>query len=188
MLVPAQIDALGGIDWIAVLNTGATGFAVIMLYISYQLIARAQSLVFQKDPTSFPDLDTFRAWSRVVESQVRQTRWFMVLAGLFFFGGIGVVVYQYQAESNIVLKIQPYDQPFPRVFVQGEEEHFKESGHVPLTVQSGRTVEVYAKTTYDRMRELESEVVKLTSKIEGFEQALRATSTRGERASGESGL
>lgn len=172
---------LGANDLVAILNTGATGFAVVMLFISYRLIAGAQKMIFDRDPHQFTNAESFRTWNELVHLQVRQTRSFMILAAVFFFGGLAALFYQYRAESDIILVMRPYEQPFPQIFVQGQEHQFKDSGHAPLRVHADGWVELRAEGLYDRMEELEDE-------LERVKLSLQATTAQTARESSEFGL
>lgn len=188
MPMPMQANVFSGLDLVAILNTGVTGFAVLMLYISYRLISASQEKVFEKDVSTFPDESSFQGWRDLVRIQVRQTYFFMALAALFFFGGVGVLLYQFQAKSEIVLLVQPYEEPFPSLFVQGEPRDITTTGHAPLTVQSGRVVEVRSMQIYKRLTDLESELAKSAAELNALRESLRSVTSRAAEASNEQGL
>jgi hypothetical protein len=51
----------------------------------------------------FSTLEYFREWKEVVRNQLSNTRCFMAFASLFFLGGLALLIYQYQAESKIIV-------------------------------------------------------------------------------------
>ncbi len=186
MTQPLQASLLEGVDLVAILNTGVTGFAVLMLFISYRLIAGSQKMVIEKDVKSFPDHETFTGWRDLVKVQVRQTYVFMLLAFLFFGGGLGALLYQFRPESDVFLSMQPFEEPLPRVFVGDTEITFLDSGRAKMRVSSDRTIEVQTNRMHKRVTELEARLAGMEAELAGARNGFRQAAARS--ASDESGL
>ena len=186
MTVPLQASILDGLDVVAILNTGATGFAVMMLYISYRLISSSQKMVLETDLAAFKSDQFFSGWRDMVKTQVRQTYFFMLLAALFFFGSLGALIYQFRPESDVVLSMQPFEEPLPRVFIGDTEVTFLDSGRATMLVSSGRTIEVQTNRMHKRVTELEARLATLETELAGAQAGFRQVASRS--ASDQSGL
>ncbi|MEH6344808.1 MAG: hypothetical protein V7785_06980 [Bermanella sp.] len=95
------------ISLVDLLNTGITGFAVVLLYLGYKLTSGVQAKILSENPSQFSDIEMFREWKGMIDAQLKNTRYFMLIALLFFAGGVGKMMYD--AESKIIISVGPIE-------------------------------------------------------------------------------
>lgn len=133
----------GSFSVVDVLNTGVTGFAVIMLYVAYRLTSQVQGKVLSATGNDFSDGKMFAEWGRLVDKQLQNTRFFMLFAFCVFLGGLGAVIFMAEAESDIILSVYPQEPPHPQITAQGRPVDVGETGNAFLKVKSDHTILVY---------------------------------------------
>jgi len=93
---------------VEILNTGVTGFAVILLYLSYKLLVNVQSKITEVNPSDCVDFNIYHEWIRAIHDQLINARLFMLVTALIFAGSLFGLFYR--SESNIVLHAVPISQ------------------------------------------------------------------------------
>lgn len=165
---------LGSFSVVDVLNTGVTGFAVIMLYVAYRLTSQVQGKVLGATGTDFADVAMFAEWRQLVQMQLQNTRFFMLFAFCVFVGGLGAVVLMSEAESDIILSVYPQEPPHPQITAQGRQVEMGETGSAFLKVKSDYTILVY--------------VGNLKRELAQQEERLKAANVQATSFSSEAGL
>ena len=139
---------------IGILNTGVTGFAFLMLLLTYRLASRVQTSILAHNPKDFPDIDRYREWISLMTSQLNNTRIFMVFSLLFFAGGL--LLMMYQAESKIFLSVFPAESSLMTRVHHQDTLLALEEGPVGLRVKDEHTISVSVEPLAKEIRELSS--------------------------------
>ncbi|MGL1904447.1 MAG: hypothetical protein OCC49_20105 [Fibrobacterales bacterium] len=126
---------------VEILNTGVTGFAFLLLFMSYRFSSRVQDKIFERDPSSFNSIEMYREWSKLVSKQLLNTRFFMIVALIFFAGGISMKLFQ--GSSQIVFSMNTDQEAHqPLVYLQDQEITFDGKTKTKITVIDGNNIDV----------------------------------------------
>lgn len=124
---------------VEILNTGITGFAVILLYLGYRLTSEVQSKILDKNPNDFKTLEVFKEWKELVNTQLKNTRHFMIIALVFFSGGLAKLMYE--TESKIIISVGPIEEKTsPIVRHQNNDVRLNENGSAELIVSNEHNI------------------------------------------------
>lgn len=128
---------------VGILSTGVTGFAFLMLCLGFKLTSDVQKRIFEQKADAFQDIEMYREWKGLVTSQLKNTCYFQLFSLFFFAGGLSMLIYQYQAESKIVLAVSPVEKIYaPLVCHQSKTIELNEGGRVDLTVKNGNNINI----------------------------------------------
>ena len=143
------------INVVDILNTGVTGFAFLMLFLGYKLTSDVQSKIFEQKADEFHDVAMYKEWKSLVCSQLLNTRYFMAFSLIFFVGGLFLVMYQYQAESKIILSVTPLEKSYaPLVHHQSETLNLSDTGRVVLIVKDEHNISISIDKLMDEIHKL----------------------------------
>lgn len=146
------------VDFVAILNTGVTGFAFLMLFVGYKLISKAQTDVLERDPNDFPSIEFFGEWRELVHGQLINARYFMGFTALLFFGGLFLLIYR--GESHILLTIAPMNESIPTIIHQAKVIEIDENGNATITVKSDEIIQVLLNDIVKSMNALQNRLSK----------------------------
>ncbi len=142
------------ISIIQILNTGVTGFAFLMLYLGYRMTSDLQNKIFEQKAESFRRIEMFREWKDLANSQLKSAKHFKIISLVFFAGGLFMMVYQYQAESEIILSVTPVVKQYtPAVHHQSEILHLNE-GKTLVMVKNEHTISIANDALVNKLYEL----------------------------------
>jgi len=132
---------------VAILGAGVTGFAFIMLAVSAVLTWNIQSKLMDKfAPGQQPG---------VVNAHIRNTRFFMGISCLFFFGGCLLLMFPNRPEAQFTLVINPYDSEYPAEALVKNNIHPLGEGHATISIRSDETLIIKNQKLQDWMAELQ---------------------------------
>lgn len=142
---------LENLDIVSILDTGVTGFALLMLYLGYSLSKGVQDKLLDSNLNDMSD-SALKTWERVAGKQLLHTRAFMVLSLAFFLGGLGILFANASAGSHapsaILLRVDPLplntdeDVWFPEVFHQGNNVELDTNGWSRLVVDNEQNLTI----------------------------------------------
>lgn len=128
---------LTSINLIDLLNTGITGFAVVLLYLGYRLTSDVQSKSLGQNPSDFSTVEMLKEWKNLVDSQLKNTRYFMFVALLFFAGGMLI----YTPKSKIIVSVAPIEEGLePEIRHQREDVTLDKNGTVEMVVMDNENI------------------------------------------------
>lgn len=141
------------INIVEILNTGVTGFAFLMLFLGYRLTSSVQSRILDKDPNDFKTIEVFQEWKDLVCIQMKNTRYFMLFAVVFFAGGLMLMLYN--AENKIIVAVSPVeDGARPMVRHQNEIITLNSDGSAEVMVRDEQNIVVSNDSIIKELNEL----------------------------------
>jgi len=143
--------AIGNIDFLKLLQYGATGFAVVLLYLGYRLLNQLMSIQDKGD-----------AFKRKLFAVI----FFMLISTIFFFGGLAGQYLLQQQERPVNILITPNQMP------AGVDRPQIRRGIESITLDNGAAV---VSVKYNDT--LNFQVECLTDKILMYQQAQRYAPT-----------
>lgn len=140
-----------------ILNTGVTGFAFLMLFLGFKLTSSVQAKIFERNPNDFDNIELYREWKGLIASQLKNTRYFLGFALLFFCGGLFLLIYQ--AENKVSIETSPEQLSFsPRIFFQTKIVDLKNNN--TLLVKDGENIRISYEIPVAKIRELKASLLR----------------------------
>jgi len=160
-----DISFFSGFDIVDILNTGFTGFAILVLLLGYRLTSKVQTQIIEQDPNNFKDLKAYKEWSKLMKSQLSNTRYFIIFCSFIFLGGLSVLYFL--PENEIIVHINPYQDKSlnPVIIHRGKQVDINERGYSKFKVKNEQTIQL-------SVIELIKEVKKLKYNLEDTNKIL----------------
>lgn len=167
---------MGNLNVVDILNTGATGFSVIMLYLGYRLIADIQTKLFEQKPDAFSSIEMYREWKDALRSHITNTRLFFIVSIVFFAGGLLCLLYK--PENIITLSVTPSLEESVLPLVQHQHKSVElDRGMAAIKVKDDQTIVISNERMIQKLNELDNKTQELDNRI------LRYEAEKGELAS-----
>ncbi|HHB94461.1 MAG TPA: hypothetical protein ENK88_04880 [Campylobacterales bacterium] len=153
-------------DFVAILSTGVSGFAFLMLYIGFTLTSSVQKKILD---VNIQDTDDSKLviWGKLAEKQLINTRYFMGFSIIVLAFSLFVLQLQFETKSKIVssnkINLTIPTEYMPIVRAKGKLIKFNKDGEGNATVKDEDVINIenknYNKIFAETQRELrESEV------------------------------
>ncbi len=169
-----------GVTIVDVLNTGISGFAILMLWLGYRLLAQAQRRILEPSPDAFGGEAQYEIWINAVRAQSNNARIFLAVAVLFFLGAL--VSEMLRAEANLFVNLHPPEsEPMPIVKHHGKSLEWNEDASTTVRISDQEELSISIDELVRRLREIKAELESL--KRQGTERAVAES-----RGSDEAGL
>ena len=150
-----------------VLNTGVSGFAVVMMYFTYRLLARAQNVITDVRPKEFESVQFYESWCNGVRAPLVYVRYFMILTGFVFFGSLALLIWD--PENRIIVSVVPSESNLlPELQYQGHVLSFSETGSLPLNVKANQDILIKASKLVQEIQNRNLEIENLKNQLQAF--------------------
>ncbi|MGL1885529.1 MAG: hypothetical protein OCD76_03350 [Reichenbachiella sp.] len=136
---------------VEILNTGVTGFAFLMLFLAYKHATNVQNQILKRSPEDFSSVEMFREWKDLFRTQLYNIRFFMIVALIFFGGGVFILVYK--GENKVQLVVEPSLKSHPAlVRHQGSALKLNSTGEAQIMVSDNNNITISFDGLYDALK------------------------------------
>ena len=146
------------LDIVAILGTGVSGFAFLMLLIGFLLTNTVQKRIAEVDLAAFSP-EQLAVWEAISGKQLANTRYFIGASLVFFLGGLMLLYVQHRPEASINVTVYPSESGYhPALKAHDRMVVIDENGNGKAALKSEHTLFVNSEKIHKVLAELSKQL------------------------------